>query len=326
MASAADRRALERIRRRMAEDAPGLAASILRAISQLQNTPIAAIERALVGGGVEAVISELFSEAQVNAAMADARREIIRIVDRQGRSTWANVIPGAVSGTFDVLAPQVLERVQTMATRALGQFSRDVADTVRREAERGLVDGENPRTTARRIREVVGLAPSQAESVASFRDVLEGGPRATVYADWKSRELRDKRFDRTIQKAIASKENLAPEQVDRMVDAYQRKFVAFHAETIARTTALDANKLGQELAFEQAVDAGLVDTARLVKRWVTTLDGRERPEHAEMDGVEVPYDEPWDVPGAGPQMYPGDGEWNCRCAAVYRLLPRGEAA
>jgi hypothetical protein len=241
----------------------------------------------------------------VNAAIADARRDLIRIVDRAGRATWANAIPGSVSGMFDILAPQVLERVQTMATRALGQFPRDVADTVRREAERGLVDGENPRATARRIRDAVGLAPNQADAVANFRGALEVGDvsKALGY------ELRDKRFDGTIRRLGAG---LSPEQIDNMTEAYQRKFVAFHSETIARTTALDANKLGQELAFEQAADAGLIETARLVRRWVTTLDGRERPEHAEMDGVEVPYEEPWDVPGAGPQMYPGDGEWNCR--------------
>jgi uncharacterized protein with gpF-like domain len=112
--------------------------------------------------------------------------------------------------------------------------------------------------------------------------------------------------------------------MDRITEAYQRRFIAFHAETIARTTALDANKLGQELAFEQAADAGAVEPSRLVKRWVATLDDRVREAHAEMDGVEVMYDDPWNVPGEGPQMYPGEGTYNCRCASVYRLLPRGQ--
>jgi hypothetical protein len=316
MPTPAERRALDRLKRAVSLATPDLAAAILRAVARLQQTPVAAIERALLAGGAEEVIAVLFSEAQVNAALADARRELIAVVDRSGRSALANALPsGAVSGIFDILAPQVLTSVQNMATRALGQFPRDVADLIRQEATRGIVAGENPRTTARRIRDFVGLAPNQADAVANFRGALEVGDvgKALGY------KLRDRRFDSVIKRMG---DTLSADQIDRMTDAYQRRFVAFHAETIARTTALDANKLGQELAFEQAAESGVLDTDRLVKRWVTTLDGRERETHAEMDGVEVPYDEPWIVPDAGPQMYPGEGEYNCRCAQVFRLLPR----
>jgi hypothetical protein len=315
----AERRALDRIRRGVAQTYPGIASAILDAIRAMQGTPIADIERALLAGGPDAVIREVFSEERVNSDLAAARRAILDTVDASGQAAVRQVLP-TVSFGFDILAPQVLERVQTMATVALGQFSRDVAATVRAEAERGLLAGENPRTTARRIRDAVGMAPNQAEAAQNFRNALEV---AGTNKDALGYALRDRRFDPLLARIRREGGALSVEQIDRMTEAYQRRMVAYHAETIARTTALDANKLGQELAFEQAADAGALDTERLVKRWVTTLDGRERPEHAEMDGVEVMYDDPWLVPGAGPQMYPGEGEYNCRCAAVYRLLPRG---
>lgn len=319
----AERRALERVRRAVAERYPSIASAILKAIRALQDIPVADIERALRIGGPDAVIREVFSDQRLNSELADARREILQAVDASGRTAVRNVLPTATF-QFDILAPQVLTAVETMSTRALGQFTRDVQAVIRAEAERGLVAGEGPRTTARRIREAVGLAPNQADAVANYRAMLEGGNRSAVFKGAAQAELRDRRFDSLIARARRTGEKLAPDQIDRMVAAYQRRFVAFHAETIARTTALDANKLGQELAFEQAADAGAVEKSRLVKRWVATMDDRVRDEHAAMDGVEVMYDDPWNVPGEGLQMYPGEGTYNCRCTSVYRLLPRGQ--
>ena len=320
MTTPAERRALDRIRRDVSRRYPAIASAILRAVRSLQSIPIADIEAALAAGGADAVIRAVFSESRINSELAEARREILNAVDASGQGAVRNVI-ATQTFAFDVLAPQVLERVQSMATVSLGKFAADVQASIRAEATLGLLRGENPRTTARRIRDAVGLAPNQQEAVSNFRNALEV---AATNKDALGYALRDKRFDATIRAARAAGRSLSVEQMDRMVEAYQRRFVAFHAETIARTTALDANKLGQELALAQAADAGAVEPSRLVKRWVATLDDRVRDAHAEMDGIEVMYDDPWNVPGEGLQMYPGEGTYNCRCASVYRLLPRGQ--
>lgn len=321
MTTPAERRALDRIRRDVARRYPAIADAILRAVRSLQSIPIADIEAALVSGGAEAVIRAVFSESRINSELADARREILNAVDASGKAAVRNVIP-TQTFAFDVLGPQVLERVQTMATVSLGKFAQDVQNSIRAEATAGLLRGEGPRTTARRIRDAVGLAPNQAEAVANFRNALEV---AGTNKDALGYALRDRRYDSVLRAVRASGGSLSVEQMDRMTDAYQRRMVAFHAETIARTTALDAQKLGQELAFDQAAEVGAVEPSRLVKRWVATLDDRVRDAHAEMDGVEVMYDDPWNVPGEGLQMYPGEGTYSCRCAAVYRLLPRGQS-
>jgi hypothetical protein len=320
----AQRRALARLERQVRETAPDIATALLKAVRELvRSVPVAAIERAMLRGGAAEVIREFFSDAALDTAMAPARAELLAAVQKAGNGAWRNVIPVSVAGGFDILDPRVLSAVQTMTTQALSQFRRDIQDSIRAEAERGLLAGVGPRETARRIRGAVGLAPNQSEAVSNFRAALEnatGDKKALGYG------LRDRRFDATLRAARSTGVPLTPEQVGRMTDRYRDRMLAFHAETIARTTALDAQKLGQQLAIEQAADAGLVDTGRLVKRWVATQDERTREAHREMDGVEVPYDEPWIVPDAGPQMYPGDGEYNCRCTAVYRLIPRAQAA
>lgn len=60
-----------------------------------------------------------------------------------------------------------------------------------------------------------------------------------------------------------------------------------------------------------------------VERWVSTDDGRTRPEHLDANRQEVPYDEPFEV-GDEKLMYPGDislganagNVINCRCTMV----------
>jgi hypothetical protein len=154
---------------------------------------------------------------------------------------------------------------------------------------------------------VIGLAPNQLKAVDNFRQMLETGD-----AEALTRALRDRRFDKTIRNALKG-DGLTPEQIDRMTDAYRKRFLAFNAETNTRTAALDAQKLGQRLTWEQAVARGDVDGSRLTKRWSGTLDDRERDSHLAMEGETVP----WDQPYSNGQMQPGDSEYNCRCVSIY---------
>ena len=83
------------------------------------------------------------------------------------------------------------------------------------------------------------------------------------------------------------------------------------AERIARTETLGVT----EEAQWQTYAASGVEW----KRWITTLDGRERETHFEAHGQLVPIDEPFEV-GVSELMFPGDPDGppdeicNCRCA------------
>lgn len=305
-----------------------IAAALLRAVRRIvDDTTLAELVRVIEQSGADGAVAYLLSDERATVLSTTARNELLTTVATAGDRALLSVIPAAdAAGVFNVLDARVIDAVRTLDGRVMRPFFTAIQQTIRERVEIGLVAGENPRVIARTIRETVGLAPNMVQNVATFRELLQGGPRAIVYADWKNMALRDRRFDGVIKSAIASGKRLSAEKIDQMVAAYQRRTLAWHAETVARTAALDANKLGQELAFRQAAEAGLVDTERLVKRWVTTLDGRERPSHAAMNGVEVPYDEPYITPDGYAEMYPGEGEYNCRCAQTYRLLPRRSAA
>jgi len=82
----------------------------------------------------------------------------------------------------------------------------------------------------------------------------------------------------------------------------------------ARTAVTSAQNKGRFDAMEQAEDDGVI----MYKEWIATQDERTRDAHAELDRVQVPYDEPF-VNSIGEIMYPGDpnadpaNTYNCRC-------------
>jgi hypothetical protein len=88
------------------------------------------------------------------------------------------------------------------------------------------------------------------------------------------------------------------------------------AEVIARTETMRASNAGQELAWEQAKDDGLL-TGNEKKEWIVTPDDRLCPVCEPMDGVQVPLGESFSVNGEqldGPPAHP-----NCRCAMGLSL-------
>lgn len=90
------------------------------------------------------------------------------------------------------------------------------------------------------------------------------------------------------------------------------------AETIARTEVIGAYNGGSQLtAAAIEADTGLT----LTKTWITALDERVRPDHADAHGQTVGIAEDFEVGGSsGPN--PGDmgdaaQDCNCRCVATY---------
>lgn len=86
-------------------------------------------------------------------------------------------------------------------------------------------------------------------------------------------------------------------------------------ELIARTESMAAYNGGADEAYWQAIDEGIP----VREEWITTMDGRERDDHAEADGQIVDVGQPFDVGGEQLQ-YPGDPNGSpenvCQCRCV----------
>lgn len=314
--TAAELRFWRRVQSRASGLTPELASKIQRAFRELRESLTESeLERIMASGQLDALFS-----ADGPLDPVTIRQAFLPVRDRfrdgvtQAAKAFAKDLPTAARevgfGGFDVLNPDVIEGIRTLESKVIQTLEGDVRETVRAFTERGLREGVGPRTIARELRTVIGLAPNQVDAIANFRNMLEAGDREAL-----TRALRDKRFDRTLVKAFAG-EGLSTAQIDRMTDAYAKRMVAFNAETHARTAALDAQKLGQQLTWDQAVERGDVDGEKLTKTWTGVLDDRERPEHVAMEGETVPHDQPY----SNGQMIPGETEWNCRCVSLFSLL------
>lgn len=95
----------------------------------------------------------------------------------------------------------------------------------------------------------------------------------------------------------------------------------------ARTAVTNAQNAGRMDSYVAATKMGI----EMEREWVSALDARTRPEHAEADGQVVGVDEPFTV-GGEKLMYPGDRSgspwniYNCRCTQIARVKNVPEAA
>jgi hypothetical protein len=211
----------------------------------------------------------------------------------------------------------VREALTTPGARAFGV---DALRYLRAETHAGIMAavregnarGINPRDIARGLRDVVGLGSSQATWVANLRTELEAGRLGDALA----RKLVDGTTARTLRARMASGKALTPAEVDRIVGRYAEAWRSWHAETIARTASLDLLRHGTLARALEAQRRGDYGTEPVTKRWVTRLDGRERPAHRELNGTVVPLNGAWFDEGV-PRRTPGG--WNCRCSLVIRV-------
>lgn len=291
--SPSDRRLWMSVQRRASRLSPELAAELLDAFDVIrQSLSPAEIERAIESGRLDQIIDDALLDRSLLPF-----REKLQAAVRKGFE--AAQIPRANLG-FDQLSPKVIDAVRELDSRVLNTIKQDIRDVVTAHVENGLRDGDSPRTVARQIKSYVGLAPNQARAVENYRKALEGDGNPETY------KLRDRRFDGR---------ELSSAQVETAVKAYQRKMESFHANTIARTATVDAQRLGNHLAWDDAVEQGFVDGQRLFKTWITVGDDRVRDEHQAMQGETVR----WDATFSNGEEIPGESTWNCRCVARFSV-------
>lgn len=309
-----EQRVWAQMERQAAAMTPELRAALFVLYREVQHlVSDAELARLLRARDVDGIV-RLFVEAMGGAAPTARVREAIRTSYARTARTAIRVLPIAptklVTVAFDSLSPHVVDAIRALESRALGTLTEETAAVVRQVVERGLTAGVNPRALVPELRGVLGLAPNQEQAVANYRQALIDGDMAKA----RGYRLRDKRFDPTLKKGAP----LTEAQVERMTAAYREKWRGFNAQTHARTTALDATRAGQQSAWNAAIEGGVIEPGQLMKRWITTIDGRQRPEHEAMHRVEIPFRDAFPVDG-GVQL-PGQNTYNCRCALTYRVL------
>lgn len=312
------------------EWSPRLRRAFLDAVYGVRNgAQIEQIARMLERGDIEGALRAVgISEArfrELDRALADA-------YEAGGTYTGAR-IPATVSATglrtvflFSVRNPRAEDWLRNYSSNLIREIMDDQRIAIRNFLRAGMEQGANPRTTAldlvgrlnkatgNREGGVIGLTSSQEGWVRKYAEELR-----TNDANALTRALRDKRFDPSVRKAIASGQPISADTQAKMVRAYRNRALRFRAEAIARTETLRSLHAGQDEALKQAIEQGILVESQVMTVWRTARDERVRATHAEMDGQKRAFGVPFDSPSGAKLLYPGDPDApasetiNCRC-------------
>lgn len=248
--------------------------AFLNAIEKIRGTvKEAELRAALETGNVEKVVAALDLDRQIaDAVKVDVLPKLEDTMIEAGRSAPAASMPkgGELQMRFDLANPNATRYLRSYDFNLIRQITDDTRAAIRGVVQNAFANGGHPYEQAKTIKQLVGLTDKQAQSVTNFRRMLEEGDRAAL-----TRELRDKRHDRVLQRALGELgEGLDQDQIDTMVARYANNALAARAENIARTETINAAQAGQQLAWEQATEKGLLERTKLRQGWMVTPDDR----------------------------------------------------
>lgn len=234
---------------------------------------------------------------------------------------------------FNVRSPAAETWVREKSSKLVRDIVDDQRDMVRTFLQRGLASGENPRTVAldligrvsaqsrMRVGGVIGLHSTQEQWLANYARDL-GSTDQTALRSLLTRDLRDKRFDVAVRRAIREGRGIDADTQAKMRAAYANKALKWRGDNIARTESIRAMGAAQTATYQQAIDNGHFDKAHIRRFWITTGDARVRPTHRLIPGMNKDgrgWDEPFQTPH-GPTMHaPHSSDPQCRCMERIRV-------
>ncbi|NBW08358.1 MAG: hypothetical protein EBR82_10055 [Caulobacteraceae bacterium] len=305
----------------------GLYKSYLESIDTLKASIDVDALAILIEQGRTYEATQLINDAAVKQGMAPFTNTVASSYSVAGAKFIDSIPPLKVGSSefkiaFDVQNPQLQNILMSRKVELLNGVTRDMSDVVYQTINTGIRDGLGAKQIARDFREVIGLTDKQENIVQNYKRLLKDEPMQAL-----SRELRDKRFDKTVRKAVRLKQPLPDDVINKMVSRYREKFTKLRAETIARTQGIQILSESERQGWVQMIDDGVVKEQDIERLWVAGKDGRTRSSHVAIPRLNeggVGMNQPFQSP-LGAIMYPGDpsaslkNRINCRCRVITRF-------
>ena len=306
------------------------------AIYQIQDAAqIDRIAQALAAGDVNAALRA----AGIDPTAFSGLDQAIEAAFRSGGVATAAGLPAGVADgghklkiMFDARNTVAENWLRLHSSALITEIVADQQTAVRNFLEASLAKGENPKvaaldlvgrvSTVTRKREggVIGLTSTQEAWARNYTDeVATASPKAL------ERALRDKRFDRAIQKAIKTGEPIPADTQAAMVRSYRNRALRYRGETIGRTEALTSLHKAADLSTRQAIAKGQFTEKQVRKVWRSAGDDRVRETHRALNGESVGLDELFQSPSGAQLAFPGDPSApaaeviQCRCWIQFRV-------
>lgn len=316
--------------------APEIRKAFLDAVYAIRNSvDLEALVRAIRDGDVDRAMAEVNLDPAVwrpvDAALSQA-------FEAGGTATVGSLRPARTDAgarlhvLFDARNITAESWLRTHSSNLIREIADDQRTAIRDHLTAGMAKGEGPRkvaldlvgrtnpTTKKREGGVIGLLASQEKWVRNYEEEL-----VNLSQNALSRKLRDKRFDRTVAKAIKDGTPLSPDQVAKMVNAYRQRALKARAESIARTEAMSALNKSKTEGVDQAIAKGAVAPQYITKKWKSAMDTRVRETHVHLNGQVVPYTGKFRSTSGAELDFPGDPtapaseRVQCRCTWEIRI-------
>ena len=248
--------------------------------------------------------------------------------------------------TYDRANPRAVELLRDSRRRIIGNINGNARQVIENELVVGVLDGRNPRETARAIQNTIGLNPHLQGAVNRYRRLLtegeDGRPAAASLNNLRRLIHPDNPTPRSPQEVrliqstiqeierarLPSSNALSDQQVTKLVNRYRTRLIRYRAERIARTETLRALNEGSEEMFAQGIQhGGLIEEDEVVRTWVTAGDGRVRDSHSYMHRQQRGFGQPFTSGDGNSLRWPGDGgpaeSVNCRCtiSTIIEVTP-----
>jgi len=318
---------------------------VKRAFSEAVNSAkgranITQLVAAIESGNVDAIMAASgFSEGM----WAGMTEQIRSAYAKGGAFALTNSVPKKYGMTFNINNPRAETWLRNNSSQLItGSLRTQQIEAIQTMLQSGMARGANPRSmaldivgriskeTGRRAGGVIGLSGPQAKALDHMRDILKNDPRAYFIKDRLTGKmnprftLADRRFNSTIEKAIASKTPIPAAMREKIAARYEDRLLKHRGDTIGRTEALRAMNESADEALRQVVDEGLAPSNSIVRIWRHSFSQNEREGHLMMDGTEARLDEYFTNPLTGAVLkYPGDGDpsetINCRCWVEHQI-------
>lgn len=184
------------------------------------------------------------------------------------------------------------------------------------------VFAENYNHAAYELEKTAGNLGFETYNTQTVAKLVKSNPK--MLPKWKIDEPKDYKWNQKKVNNCIRQGIIQGESINQITDRLVITLITQNENkmrTFARTAMTGAQNAGRQKQMEDAEDMGI----KVKKRWLATLDDRTRDTHQDLDGQEVPVDEPFtvDVDGKKEEIeFPGDPNaepclvFNCRCTMI----------
>lgn len=318
-----------------------VADAFMKAVDDLKRS--AEIERvvaAMQAGDIEAALEAVHIDPEAFNEIADRIREAHA---EAGKITAEGMPRRRPDGTalvvrFDGRNPEAEAWLSRHSSDLITRLTEEQRQLVRASLSESMRRGVNPRqaaldvvgrinrVTGRREGGVLGLSLPQESFVSKARDQLASSDPADLRA-YLTRTKRDKRFDRSVTKAIREGTAVDPAIAAKAITAYERRLLKLRGDTIGRVETMTSMQRAKFEAYRQAVASGKVAENTVTKVWRSAGDFRVRHTHRGLNGDSARLNEPFRSPSGALLRFPMDTALGagadeivgCRCDCDYRI-------